>query len=128
MSNISIITSPDILHTQVTSFLLVQPSNEIRHQFQNLIKDFEIPIHVYLYDPQREEERDYAWLLAVSKIVTYTVLDIDNLSVIEKNLASYFVSLPNTFYLTKDEFTPYNKLSINRIYNLDWLYDKLKEE
>lgn len=128
MTAIQVITEPDILHTRVLSFLLIQPSKEIRIQFQNLIQNFEISIHVYLYDPQTEKDRNYPWLLAVSKIVNYTILDVDNLDVIEKNLSSYFISLPNTFYLTNDNFTPYNLLSTNRIYNLDWLYEKITKE
>lgn len=128
MTSIQVITAPDILHTRILSFLLIQPSKEVRIQFQNLIQNFEVPVHVYLYDPQNEEERNYAWLLAVSKMVTYTILDVDNLDSIEKNLSSYFISLPNTFYLTKDNFTPYNMLSTNRIYNLDWLYEKIAKE
>jgi hypothetical protein len=30
--------------------------------------------------------------------------------------------------LTKDEVTPYNMLNVNRVYDLDWLAEKLKEE
>tara|TARA_R110000772_G_scaffold137049_2_gene245908 strand:+ start:14086 stop:14472 length:387 start_codon:yes stop_codon:yes gene_type:complete len=128
MTKINIITTPDVIHNQSLSFLLVQPSIDVRDQFQHLLEKFDQPLNIYLYDPQREEERTYSWLLNVTKFVDYTILDIDNLDSIERNLASYIVSLPNTFYLTKDEFTPYNILSVNRIYNLDWLYDKLKED
>lgn len=127
MTKINIITPPDVLHNQATSFLLVQPSADVRDQFQNLMANFNEYLNVYLYDPQ-DENRSYDWLLNIAKIVDYVILDIDNLDYTERNLASYFVSLPNTFYLTNDEQTPYNMLSVNRIYNLDWLYDKLKEE
>jgi len=125
---VNVITPPDILHTQVESFLLVQPSVNIRQQFQNLIKDFERPMNVYLYDPKDVDEHDYEWLLNVCRLADYTIIDVDNLDTVVKNLASYMISLPKTFWLTNDEVTPYNKLSINRIYNLDWLYEKLKEE
>ena len=127
MTKINIITPPDVLHNQATSFLLIQPSADVRDQFQNLMARYNEYLNVYLYDPQ-DETRPYDWLLNIAKIVDYVILDIDNLDYTERNLASYFVSLPNTFYLTNDEQTPYNMLSVNRIYNLDWLYDKLKEE
>jgi hypothetical protein len=126
MTSINVITAPDVLHNKALSFLLVQPSTEVRNQFQNLLKHFEQPINVYLYDPVTDDERDYAWLLAVSKMTDFNIIDVDNLSTIERNLASYLISLPNTFYLTNDNYTPYNMLSTNRIYNLDWLYEKLK--
>tara|TARA_B110000858_G_C17368784_1_gene278528 strand:- start:12 stop:398 length:387 start_codon:yes stop_codon:yes gene_type:complete len=128
MTKINIITTPDVIHNKSLSFLLVQPSSNVRNQFQNLLEKFDQPLNIYLYDPQTDEERTYDWLLNVTKFVDYTILDIDNLDSIERNLASYIVSLPNTFYLTNDEFTPYNILSVNRIYNLDWLYEKLKED
>lgn len=128
MTKINIITTPDVIHNKSLSFLLVQPSSNVRDQFQNLLEKFDQPLNIYLYDPQTDEERTYEWLLNVTKFVDYTILDIDNLDSIERNLASYIVSLPNTFYLTNDEFTPYNILSVNRIYNLDWLYEKLKED
>lgn len=128
MSSINVITPPDFLYNQATSFLLIRPSKSVRVQFENLLKKFTKPINVYLYDPTTEQPVDYKWLLATTKMVDFTILDIDNLDPIERNLASYFVSIPNTFYLTNDETTPYNMLSINRIYNLDWLYDKLMDK
>jgi len=79
-----------------------------------------------LYPIAAISEKDNSYSIVDTDL--YTILDIDNLDTIERNLATYFVSLPNTFYLTNDEVTPYNILSVNRIYNLDWLYDKLKED
>jgi hypothetical protein len=35
---------------------------------------------------------------------------------------------PNVHYITTDETTPYNLISKNRIYNLDWIIDQLKNE
>ena len=128
MTNINVITAPDVLHNKATSFLLVQPSVEVREQFQNLLAKFARPINIYLYDPKSDDERSYDWLLNVSNMVDFCIVDVDNLDAIERNLASYLISLTNTFYLTNDEITPYNMISVNRIYNLDWLYDKLKED
>ena len=102
MTKINVITSPDVIHNKSTSFLLVQPSVGVRDQFQNLLEKFDRPMNIYLYDPADEEERKYDWLLNVSRFVDYTILDIDNLDIVERNLATYFVSLPNTFYLTNE--------------------------
>jgi hypothetical protein len=127
MTSINVITPPDVLHNKASSFLLVQPSKDIREQFQKLIEHFQIPLNVYLYDPQTQEESDIPWLLNIARLSDYTIVDIDNMSVIEKNFTSYLVSLPNTFYLTNDNITPYNMVSVNRIYNLDWLYENLQQ-
>lgn len=128
MTTINVITPPDVLHNQAISILVVQPSERIRLQIQAIIESFDKPINIYLYDPAVQEQRDIAWLLNISKIVDYTILDLDNATVVERNFASYLISLPNVFYLTNDETTPYNLISVNRIYDLDWLKPKLNEE
>tara|TARA_B100001287_G_scaffold276750_1_gene289174 strand:- start:3250 stop:3636 length:387 start_codon:yes stop_codon:yes gene_type:complete len=128
MTKINIITPPDVVHNQSTSFFLIQPSVDVRDQFQNLMAKFEKPFNVYLYDPQTEDDLAYDWVLNISKMVDFVILDVDQCEPIMRNLCSYLISLPNTFYLTNDEQTPYNMLSVNRIFNLDWLYEKLKEE
>ena len=128
MTKINVVTPPDVLHNQATSFFLVQPSNEVRNQFQTVLQEIDKPCNIYLYDPQDSNERMYDWLLNIAKMVDYVIVDVDNLGTVEHNLASYLISLPQTFYLTKDEVTPYNMLNVNRVYDLDWLAEKLKEE
>ena len=128
MTKINVITPPDVLHNQSKSFFLVQPSNEVRNQFQLVLQEIDIPCNIYLYDPQDSNERMYDWLLNIANMADYVIVDVDNLSAVEHNLASYLISLPQTFYLTKDEVTPYNMLNVNRVYDLDWLAEKLKEE
>lgn len=128
MTTINVITPPDVLHNQAKSILVVQPSEKIRLQLQNIIETYKQAINIYLYDPAVQEQRDIAWLLNIAKIADYTIIDLDNTTVIERNFASYLISLPNTFYLTNDESTPYNLISVNKIYDLDWLKPKLNEE
>ena len=127
MAHINVITPPDMLHNAALTFCLIQPSESIKEQTQKLIENFDDPVNIYIYDPEAEQDRDWDWLINTARLADYTILDIDNLDVITRNFASYFVSLPNVFYLTNDENTPYNKLSLNRVYNLDWLYDKILE-
>ena len=122
MTKINIITPPDILHNQNKSFLLIYPSTEVRNDFQKYLEQANDSLNVYLYDPQ-DDEIDIAWLLALAKICETVILDLDNMADIEKKFASYLISLPNVFYLTKDDVTPYNKLSLNRKYDLNWLLE-----
>jgi len=128
MSKINFITPPDLLHNKAVSFLLIYPSNEVKVQFQNLLAKFDIPINVYFYEPTKEDEQDIPWLINVANLVNYTILDVDNVVDIERNFVSYFISLTNTFYLTKADNVPYNLISVNRIYNLDWLYNSLQHK
>ena len=90
--------------------------------------NLEFTINVYLFeeiDSDEDEGLDYNWLFNCAKNADYIIIDIDNLDSITKNLSSYFLSLSETFYLTKDEVTPYNKININRVYNLDWLHEHM---
>lgn len=128
MTAINVITPPDVLHNHATSVLVVQPSETLRIQLQNVLEGYTKPINIYLYDPQVAEESSISWLLNIAKICNFTILDLDNITSLEKNFASYLISLPKTFYLTNDITTPYNLLSANRIYDLDWLLPKLNEE
>jgi hypothetical protein len=101
--------------------LLVWPKNEILEQFQNLVINWTQTINLYLYSPEEEVDYDVSWVLDISKQVDYVILDLDNMDSQTKNFASYLISYPNVFYLTNDELTPYNLLSTNRIFNLDWI-------
>ena len=123
MTKINVITPPDILHNQATSFLLISPSTEIRNDFQKFLETATTSLNVYLYAPETEEDMDIAWLLAIAKIADYTILDLDYMEISDKKFASYILSIPNTFYLTKDDVTPYNKINLNRVYDLNWLGD-----
>ena len=114
MSKISVITPPDKLYNKAHSFVLIYPNDDIKQQLQNLIADWDIPINVYMY-----EEEAVEWLLDIVQSAVAVVLNLDDCDTQIRDLASYLVSLPNVFWLTKAEISVYNKLSVNRIYNLD---------
>jgi hypothetical protein len=124
---INVITPPDVLHNQAKSILAIQPSEDTRKKLQAAIAEVDIPLNLYLYDASITSNQ-VAWMLNVARIVDYIVMDLDIMTQEERRFASYLISLPQTFYLTNDETTPYNLLSANRIYDLDWLTIKLTEE
>jgi len=128
MDKINLITPPDVLHNQSIDILLIRPTTEIKEHIQNILSQVDKPFNIYLYDPRTEEEIDIAWLLAVARMSEYTIISVDNLVSFERNFSSYVISLPKVYYLTNDNVTPYNKISTNRIYSLDWLYDTLIKE
>ena len=116
MSKISVITPPDKLYNKAYSFVLIFPNEEIKLQLQNLIQDWNEPVNVYLYEPESPE-----WLIDVVQGADTVILNIDEADAQIRELTSYLISLQNVFWLTKGENSVYNKLSVNRIYNLDYL-------
>jgi len=120
MSNLNLITPPDKLFTNNNKFLLIYPSDDVKDQFNSLTLNYDEPIDVYIYE-ETKLEHDVDWLLSVCRIVDTVVLDIDNCPTEIRDLASYIIANNNTYWLTNSIESYYNKLSVNRIYNLDFL-------
>lgn len=119
---INLITPPDILYDQNTSILLVHPSQKIKEQLNEVLKDVEQDINIYLYEAEDDEQ----WMLNLHRMCDYVVIDIDNCSQYTKSVVSYMISFNNTFWLTNGENLYYNNISNKRIYNLDWIGGKLE--
>lgn len=124
MADINLITAPDRLYNQATSFFLIYPSMDIKEQFNNLLQNIDLPFNVYLYE-HTDNEHEIDWLLSTHKIADYSIIDIDNCPVRIQSLISYFIANPNTYWLTKGEHMFYNKISNKRIYNLDYFENKI---
>lgn len=127
MSDITLVTPPDKLHLTDKSFLLIHPSSAIKEQFQHLISTYDIPFVVYLYEPSEENE-DPEWLFDVFHQVDYVILDIDNCSSKIRALSSYFISKNKTYWLTNGGENYYNIISKNRIFDLDFLTQKIGDD
>ena len=123
MSDIKVITAPDILHSTELSFLLIHPSKIVKDQFQDLISQFDTPFHVYLYEEDTTENVE--WLLAAYHKADIVVLDIDNCTPNVRSLSGYFLSKDKTYWLTKATDSYYNIISKNQIFGLDYLTDLL---
>lgn len=119
MSEITVITPPDFLANNNFKLMLINPGTEIRQSFNNLLVKINMSIDVYLYEDF--ESTNLEWVLQNVESSDIVIVDIDNCGPILKNLISYIISKSKTFYLTNDEVTPYNIISNNRIYDLDWL-------
>lgn len=119
MSDIKIITAPDILHTNELSFLLIQPSKIIKDQFQDLISNFQSTMHVYLLEKDTNDQVE--WLLAAFHKSDIVIMDIDNSSPTIRALAGFFLSKDKTYWLTKSTDSYYNIISKNQIFGLDYL-------
>lgn len=114
MNKINLITPPDKLYNECFSILLISPTDFIKQQLQSIVQEIDIPINIYLY-----EEDNIDWLLDIASSVDYIVIDLDNCDSKVRELCSYFVAKPKTYWLTQGENTVYNMLSVNRIYDLE---------
>lgn len=123
LGKINLITPPDNLFNLNPGYLLVKPSTKLKMQFQTLLSAVDDDINVYVYDT---EEADIAWMLNASQNADFVIVDIDNCDEITKSFVSFMLAQPNAYYMTSDEITPWNLISRNRIYNLDWILEILE--
>jgi hypothetical protein len=120
---INLITPPDNLFNSNISYLLVKPSTKLKVQFQTILSAINDEINVYIYD---DDVIDIAWMLNAANNVHMIIVDIDNCDPVTKNFVALMLSQPSAYYLTQDEITPWNLISRNRIYNLDWLVEQIE--
>lgn len=125
LGKITIITPPDKIFNLNVSYLLVSPSMHVKHQFQSILSNCIDDLNVFIYE---QDESDIDWLLSVCHMVDVIIIDIDNSSQLTKSFISFILANPNVYYITSDELTPYQLISKNRIYNLDWITDELNNE
>jgi hypothetical protein len=120
MPNITVITPPDKLYNHNKNFLLIYPNEDIKNQFQTIVEDLNIDFNLYLYSLD-EAEQNIEWLLDTIKISDKVIFNIDGSSNDVRMLASYIIAHSNVFWLTNATDSVYNKLSVNRIYDLSFL-------
>ena len=124
LGKITVITPPDKLFNLTLSYLLVKPSVLVKQQFQTILSKSIDDINVFIYD---EEESDIGWLLSVAHQADVVIIDIDNCDPITKQFITFILAQPNAYYITKDETTPYNLISKNRIWDLESIVEKLDD-
>lgn len=122
MSKINLVTPPDKLFNDAYSILLIDPSDNTLKGIQHILSIKEKDYNVYAYS---SSSIDIEWLLVVMNIVDLVIYDYDNAGPSVREFSSYIISKSKTYWLTKVEFSHYNKLTSNKIYDLDWLEDKI---
>lgn len=128
MSDITLVTPPDTYYSKEYSFLLIHPNKRIKDEFQDLISQFENDFVVYLYAPENEEDELPDWVLARFSQADCVILDVDNIPQPLYSIMGYFLSFSKTYWLTNGENIFYNKLSNKRLYNLEFLKNKIGEQ
>lgn len=117
MSDITLITPPDKVFNQSKSILLIYPSEQSKLEIQSILAKATEHYNIYLYN----QDADVDWLLSVHKFCEKTFIDIDNMPSELSKLVPYLISFNDTFWLTKGEQMYYNKISINRVYDFEFL-------
>jgi len=125
LGKITVITPPDKLFNLTLSYLMVKPSVQVKQQFQTILSKSIDDVNVFIFD---QDETDISWLLSVAQQADVVVIDVDNCDATTKLFVTFMLAQPNAHYITKDETTPYQLISKNRIYNLDQLVEQLKED
>jgi hypothetical protein len=123
MSNITLITPPDKIFNQNFNIFLIYPSQKLKNDLQDFLASSTESINVYIYESK--DEHDIDWLLSVHKMSEIVIIELEDLPSEIRQIESYLISQSNTYWLTKGENMWYNKISVNRIYDLDFLTTKI---
>lgn len=125
LGKITLITPPDKLFNMNLSYLLIKPSTQVKEQFQIILSQILEDVNVFVYD---EDDHDIGWLLGIAQQVEVIIIDVDNCDLITSHFITFLLAHPNSYYITNDDTIPYKLISKNRIYNLDWIIEKIKQD
>lgn len=125
LGKINLITPPDRLYNSNPTYFLIKPSTKVKMQFQNMLSKMDDDVNVYIFD---DDETDVDWMLSVSQSSDFVIVDIDNCDIQTKLFISLILTQPNSYYFTSDDVIPWQLISRNRIYNLDWILEVLDKE
>lgn len=122
MNKINIITPPDQLLNDSYQLLLLYPSKQLQNQLQDtFLNSTSLGVNVYYFDKPEYSKADADWLVNTFKISDTTIVDVDNTAPWARDLLSYLIAKPKTYWLTNSQNSVYNSISNNRIYDLDFL-------
>ena len=119
---INLITAPDKLLNSNPSVLLVNPSDQLKENFNSHAGNINRAINLYLFE---NNESEIGWLLDIVSSVDYVILDIDNTK-IQQWIIGYILNFGKTFYLTNTKDIMYNVVNVNRIYELKQFMEGVK--
>ena len=80
MPKVNLITPPDQMYNQNISILLIDPKDDIKNDFNNVLKTNTNDINLYLWETQIDHN-DYKWLIQVINSVDKIIIDLQHPSV-----------------------------------------------
>jgi len=108
----NLITAPDTLQNENIGVLLINPTEEDKATFNKVALELKSSINLYLY-----QDSDIEWLIDVVNMTDYVFINIDNSRNIEW-LHGWILNYSKTFYLTTQDHMPYNKINVNKVYDI----------
>ena len=122
MTKINLITPPDILPNDSYQLLVLYPSKNLQQELQDtFLSKTDIGVNVYIYDKPNYNKDDVSWLLNVFKICNTAIIDVDNTASHARDLLSYMIAKPKTYWLTNSQDSVYNNLSNNKVFTLEFM-------
>jgi len=126
MPKVNLITPPDQMYNQNISILLIDPKDDIKNDFNNVLKTNTNDINLYLWETQIDHN-DYKWLIQVINSVDKIIIDLDNTNV-DRWLVGYILSFGKCFYvLNQIDNKHYEMINSNRIYDLKSIQNELEK-
>lgn len=119
----NLITPPDTLQNENASILLVNPSDQDKEDFNKIAKDLKTSINLYLFD--EDNNASIEWLIDIAQSVDHIYFNIDQSKKIDW-LTGWLLNFSKTFYLTTSDHIPYNKVNVNKVYDIIQVVEGVK--
>lgn len=122
ISKVNLITYPDQIFSDTFKILFISKNVTLKEEIQTFIANSKLDIDIYLTEESVLDSKQVDWLFNTFNMCNVCVLDIDSSNPQIRQLASYFIAKPRTYYLTNEVNSLYNHISNRQVYNLDFLH------
>ena len=123
------ITEPDKLLNNRVSVLLVVHDNDLKSQFNDLMKEMDTEVNLYMWelgDP--DYDSNIKWLVEVARDVDHIILNCDGMWK-DRWIVGYLLQLSHCYFrhTGSTEAFGYNIVNNNKIWDLKYLKGHIEE-
>lgn len=122
ISKINIITFPDQIFSDTYKIFFVSKNQALKDELQSYVAASDMDIDIYISEDTVLSAQQIDYIFNVFNMCDLFILDLDTANVQLRQLASYFIAKPKTYYLTNEVGSLYNHISNRQVYNLDFLH------
>jgi hypothetical protein len=122
ISKVNLITYPDQIFSDTFKILFLSKNQSLKDELQSYIANSNLDTDIYLMEDRALDNKQIDWLFNTFNMSNICVLDLDSANTQIRQLASYFIAKPKTYYLTNEVDSLYNHISNRQVYNLDFLH------